>query len=88
VLVLWREGQYKISDTNFSRATLSDFDINNDAHAGDIADDGVQIAVFFPPNIGQRPKGVLKRDFAVAVEACTKKRGSGGAVQSNYDGSL
>jgi hypothetical protein len=30
----------------------------------------------------------LKRDFAVAVEACTKKHGSGGAVQSNYDGSL
>jgi hypothetical protein len=88
VLVLWREGQYKITDVNFIRATASIFDINNDAHAGIIADDGVQIAVFFPTNIGQRPKDVLKRDFAVAVEACTKNRGSGGAVQSNYDGSL
>jgi hypothetical protein len=88
VLVLCREGQHKIINANFSRAAISVLDINNDAHTGDITDNGVPIAVFFPPNICQRTKDVLKRGVIVAAEACAKNCGSSRDVQCNNDGSL
>jgi hypothetical protein len=66
VLMLWRLGPDDTSDVNFSRHRIR-FYINDDAHAGDIVDDGVAIAVFSLSNIGQRTKDVSKRYVAIAA---------------------